>query len=149
MMENVFKTAGRAIKAGLIFALYIYAIFTSSAASAQEIENTADRQRQNVNATEIDVVTFAGKSEKTKMDNIGAGMEVVEMQGLNIVVPKGAKIRREANRIYFEDTGEYLARRFDEMEKRFAQIEARQEELKKEIAQLKQSVQDKDSRLLE
>jgi hypothetical protein len=127
---------------------FICTIFTVTEVYAQEIKNKSTDQTQNADATAIDVLTYAGKSERTKKDKIGKGMEIVSMEGLNIVVPKGAKVTKEGNKIFFEDTGEYLARRFDEMEKRFRDIEAKQEEIKKEIKEMKKSVY-KESQLLE
>ena len=115
----------------LICLSFIYAVFFVIELYAQEIENKTEKEAQNANTTALDVVTYAGNAEKTKKNKIGQGMEIISMEGLNIVVPKGAKVTKEGNKIFFEDTGEYLARRFDEMEKRFAEIETKQEEIKK------------------
>ncbi|MBN1912872.1 MAG: hypothetical protein JW788_00575 [Candidatus Omnitrophica bacterium] len=109
---------------------------------AQAAEDEGDPQPGKVATSST--VTYEGiNADVTGQKSIaGPGMEIVDLNGMKIIAPKGAKIRREANRIFFEDTGEYLARRFDEMEKRFALTDEKIEELRKEIIQLRKDIED-------
>jgi hypothetical protein len=70
------------------------------------------------------------------------GMEIKKVGDLNIVVPRGAEVRRteKVGLIFVESTDQYVSRQLLEMEDRFAKIEAEQEELKKEIELLKEAI---------
>ncbi len=80
-------------------------------------------------------------------EHLGPGMERVTIGGVSISAPKGMRVSKEGSRIKFEDTGEYMARRFDDLENRIAQLQARDAELRSMIMQLQAEVfsADKDA----
>lgn len=74
---------------------------------------------------------------------IPEGMEAVQIGGsAQLIVPKGAKTRKVGAQIIVEGTKEYMSRRFEETEQRFAKIEAFQEELKKEVQTLQEKLKE-------
>ena len=73
--------------------------------------------------------------------NIPQGMEAITVGGSGkVIVPKGAKATKIGAQVIVEGTKEYMARKFDEMEQRFAKIEADQEDLKKQLEALQAKV---------
>ena len=73
--------------------------------------------------------------------NIPQGMEAITVGGSGkVVVPKGAKAKKIGAQVIVEGTKEFMARKFDEMEQRFAKIEADQENLKKQLEVLQAKV---------
>lgn len=59
----------------------------------------------------------------------GPGMEVVPVGGLNIIGPKGMRIRKEGSQIIFEDIGEYLGRRLQGLEDKVRVLEEAQRDM--------------------
>lgn len=120
------------------------------AARAQEGSEQPDSWMQEQNAS-FQAITYEGKSTKAQKEKIGPGMEVIQIGEVNIIAPKGTRVKKEGSQVVFEDLGEYLGRRFDEVERRFARIEVQQEELKKELEEIKKTLAEmrKQSVLLE
>jgi hypothetical protein len=76
-----------------------------------------------------------------KNKEVPVGMELVLIKdNYKLLVPKGAKIRKEGAVFILENIDEYVARRFYDMEERIVRIEAKEEGLKKEIEQLKSNL---------
>jgi hypothetical protein len=82
---------------------------------------------------------FAWAQEKAEKE-VPPGMELLEMGAAKVVVPVGTKVRRIGSLIILEDDGEYMSRRFLEMEERIQELEAKEKELKQEIEALKQTL---------
>jgi hypothetical protein len=87
-------------------------------------------------------------SQADKSGQPSAGMEVMKMGDANVMVAKGARVRKEGSLLITEDVGTYAARRFAEMEERFSKIEDQQNELKGQIERLTKAVEDLQKRLL-
>ena len=62
-----------------------------------------------------------GGIERTQ--NLSPGMEMITIQNVRYVVPKGTKFSKRADVITFEGPGEYTARRLSEMERRLEESE--------------------------
>lgn len=76
-----------------------------------------------------------------KNKEIPPGMELVLVKdNYKLLVPEGAKIRKEGAVFILENIDEYVARRFHDMEERIVRIEAKEDGLKKEIERLKNSL---------
>ena len=74
--------------------------------------------------------------------DVPPGMEIIKIGGgsSRILAPKGLKVREEFGVIIMEDTKEYLARRFLEMEERLAKIAVKEKNLKKGAGELKRGL---------
>jgi len=109
-----------------------------------------DTWMPNQKAQDLKAITYEGNSVSISGDNVGPGMEVIKIDQVNIIAPKGTRVRKEGSQVVFEDLGEYLGRKFDEIEQRFSQIEASQEELKKQMEEIRQGINElrKESILL-
>ncbi len=83
-------------------------------------------------------VAPSGVQLKDNPDHLGVGMERVSVGGVNIAVPKGMRVSKEGSQVTFEDIGEYFARRFEELERHIAALEAEQDELKQTVQELKE-----------
>lgn len=88
----------------------------------------------------IDAVDYEGKRIRTSKDKIGPGMEIIQLDEVNIVAPKGTRVRKQGSQILFEDSGEYLGRKFDEIDKRFADVESRLQDLGNETRSLRKAL---------
>lgn len=66
------------------------------------------------------------------------GMEVLEAGNVKFVVPKGTKIKQEGNVVTVEDISAYSARRFLEMEGRFAEMEEDVKVVKKRVCHVEE-----------
>jgi len=71
------------------------------------------------------------------------GTEVVEMEGLKIIVPKGKKIYSQDGLVIVEESDAYLGRKLDAVEMRLEHLEKEQKELKEEMERLKKDVERK------
>jgi len=80
-------------------------------------------------------------TNQTNMD-VGPGMEVIKHGNVNVIVPKGAKVREEGGKLTIEDIGDYTGRKFEETDQRLAAIEETQQELREKIEQLTQAIAD-------
>ncbi len=83
------------------------------------------------------ILTITAKAEEVI---VPPGWELIRIQGVRYLVPKGTKIRKRGGVILLtEVVNEYLANRFVEFDKRLAAIE-------KELKQLKRVLGEKRSR---
>jgi hypothetical protein len=65
------------------------------------------------------------------------GMEIIQIgQGQQLLVPKGAKIRRIGAQIVVEDTMESIVNRVTELEGRIQSLEAKNADMEQQIANL-------------
>lgn len=85
----------------------------------------------------LPLIAFAEEYEKEQVPD---GMELIQAGTVRILVPKGARVKREGSLIIVEDLGEYVGRKFLEMEERFAKFEEKEEERRKEIEELKKAL---------
>lgn len=67
------------------------------------------------------------------------GMELRKIGGLNLVVPKGARVRKERSQWIMEGPEDFAARNISEIKARLDGIEKEQKELKSSIEELKKS----------
>jgi len=72
--------------------------------------------------------------------NIPPGMEVIKKGDVNVVVPKGGRLRKQNKVTLIETADEYASRKFEDADKRFQRIEKELEAQKKEIEDLKRAV---------
>lgn len=73
---------------------------------------------------------------------ISEGMELRKSGGVNVLMPKGAKINRVGNVNLIEGTDEYAAQGFAEVEKRLQKIESNQEKMEARITALENYVKE-------
>jgi flagellar capping protein FliD len=127
-------------------------LFLSAAVSlrAQEdskaVQNKTASTPGSINMTDVTILAPLGKKVEQDKIRVGAGMELTQFGGLNIIAPKGTKIYKEGSQILYEDLGEFLGRKFDEIDNRLGQIEKKQEELKSQLEELKKSLEAKNKR---
>lgn len=72
---------------------------------------------------------------------VGPGMELLEIGTVRVIVPKGTLYEDKGSKVEVEGIGEYVGRRFLEVEAHFSELEAREEVLRAEIEELKQKVE--------
>jgi hypothetical protein len=150
------------VKTGTLFFIFL-CIISSVFCYAQEYGNETQGQSfwpsdivdtgfnfmpTGINGTGFNFIGVTGREVRNPDFKLGPGMEVINIRGTNIVVPKGTKVQDMGSWIKFEDLGEYLGRQFDTIEKRFAQLEAAQGEIKKQLAEIKKTLDDIDKRSL-
>ena len=71
---------------------------------------------------------------------IPPGMEVIKEGDVNVVVPKGARLRRQSSVMLIETADEYASRKFEETDERFKKIENKLASQQKELEDLKSAV---------
>ncbi len=112
-------------------------VFLSTAQATEEETVAAVSSDIEVSKEPVKLIQApAGKAVSKTNLNLGEGMEVVEMGGTNVLVPKGARVSKEHGMIVYEDTGEFLARRFFELEARLEALEKEQQALKALVEEL-------------
>lgn len=83
------------------------------------------------------ILTITAKSEEVI---VPPGMEIIRIQGVRYLVPKGTKIRKRGGVILFEGIDEYVVNRFVGFDKRLAAIEKEIEQLKKVLGETQKGV---------
>ena len=71
----------------------------------------------------------AAEDKKSEEVNTYPGMEIKKVGDVNVLIPKGSKLRHENDLLVIESTDEYAAPRFIEVDKRLDALEAGQKEL--------------------
>lgn len=71
---------------------------------------------------------------------IPPGMETIKEGDVNVVVPKGGRLRKQDSVMLIETADEYAARKFEDADNRFKKIEKDLEAQKKELDDLKDGV---------
>ena len=91
------------------------------------------------------LISGAIAEDNTKAVEVPDGMEVVPIGGggSQLVVPKGAKIRKVGAQIIVEGTKEYMSRMVSTLEERITKLEESQATLKKEVEVLKSKLNEK------
>lgn len=72
---------------------------------------------------------------------IPPGMEVIKEGDVNVVVPKGSRLRRQDNVMLIETADEYASRKFEDTDERFKKIEKELEYQKKELENQKREIE--------
>jgi hypothetical protein len=75
----------------------------------------------------------AQENNAVKQEVIPEGMEKVQIGNLHLVLPKGAKYKKEGSLITVESPHEYVARLMQGIEARLAKVEATQKELQVKV----------------
>ncbi len=78
------------------------------------------------------ILTITANSEEVI---VPPGMEIIRIEGVRYLVPKGMKIRKRGALILFEGVDEYLVPRFVDFDKRLAAIEKELKQLKKVLGE--------------
>ena len=91
-------------------------------------------------------LTLTGQERREKDFKLGPGMEVISMKGTNFVVPKGARVFDMGSWLKVEDLGEFLGRKFDEIETRMDELVRQQEQLKQELEEIKESLEEQNKK---
>lgn len=82
--------------------------------------------------------------EEQSSDNGGVGippgMEMIKEGDVNVVVPKGGRLRKQDSVMLIETADEYASRKFEDADGRFEKIEKELEACKKEIGDLKSAI---------
>lgn len=103
-------------------------------------------KKQDIEGGTFNFITLTGKEVKEKDFKLGPGMEVISVKGTNVVVPKGTRVEDKGSWIKFEDPGEFLGRRLEEIETRLHQLQVQQEQLIQELKQLKETLEEQKKR---
>lgn len=83
---------------------------------------------------------YEEESDKIGDVNVPDSMDVVKEADVNVMVPKGGKLRKESSFLIKEDADEYASRKFINVEERFSQLEKEVASQKKEIKTLQETV---------
>jgi hypothetical protein len=73
-----------------------------------------------------------------KAVEVRPGMEIIKVGDARILVPKGAKVRKEGDLIVIEDFGEYAGRKFEALEDRMLRVEKELQVLEEALGRLKE-----------
>jgi hypothetical protein len=68
---------------------------------------------------------------------IPPGMEVIKEGSVNVVVPKGGRLRKQSGVMLIETADEYASRKFEDADGRFKKVEKELDVQKKELEDLK------------
>ena len=85
------------------------------------------------------VLVFPALAAMAQDDNnvfVPAGMEVIQVGGTKVVVPKGSHVRKQADVIILEPPVEYVARNIEDMNGRITELERQVAVLSDKIEQL-------------
>lgn len=88
--------------------------------------------------------TPSGSMRQANDSAVGPGMEIKDVGGIRVIVPKGARVYKDGSHVVFEDIGEYLARRFEVMETEIAALQENLHRHEQEIARLKEELRAPD-----
>jgi hypothetical protein len=83
------------------------------------------------------ILSITAKAEEVI---VPPGMEIIRIQGVRYLVPKGSKISKSGPVITFEGINEYMVNRFVEFDKRLAAMEKEMEQLKRVLGETQKGV---------
>lgn len=86
------------------------------------------------------VFTYAQEDKNKETLTHPAELDVIKVGVMNVVVPKGAKVIQDGNKIIVEGLDEYASRKFIELEERFREFKMRHEELEKKVEELEKAL---------
>ena len=121
--------------------LLFFSCMGMTAAGAQEYYTTEEVRSQYDQLSGGGTV-YAPTASPAKNDDtqpLSPGMEVKNVGGINVIVPQGTRVHKEGSQIVYEDLGEYLGRRFHELEQL---VFVMQKEISRQSAQLEALRQD-------
>ncbi len=113
-----------------------------------EDKNSTPYQKQEIEGKTFDYLTITGREVREKDFKLGPGMEVIRIKGTNIVTPKGTRAFDMGSWIKVEDLGEFLGRRFDEIQTRLQQLKEEQEQLGQELKEIRESLEELNQKSL-
>ena len=87
------------------------------------------------------VLGAAAIAEKRSNEDVPPGMEIITMNKVRHVVPKGTKIHKKGGVFVLEGQSEYIAGRFDIIDKHLESIKEKEKELTFEVEGLKRTVE--------
>jgi len=87
------------------------------------------------------VLGAAAIAEKRSNEDVPPGMEIIIINKVRYLVPKGTKIRKRGGVFVLEGKSEYMAERFDIVYKHLESIKEKEKELTLEVEQLKKTVE--------
>jgi len=90
------------------------------------------------------IVYGEGYSEKRDNVLIPPGMETIKEGDVNVVVPKGGRLRKQGSVMLIETADEYSARKFEDSDNRFKKMEKNIEAQKKYLRDLKDEVKKRE-----
>ena len=70
------------------------------------------------------------------------GMELVNVGGIRMIIPQGAKVEKKGSLLVMEGVDEFVVRNLKEMNARIEKIEANQDDLGKMVGDLKKEMLD-------
>lgn len=76
-------------------------------------------------------------------DNVPSGMEVITINKIRYLVPKGTKVKTDGGVVSLEGRNEYAARRFESMDIRLRTLEENGKKLRSDIIELLKKVVNK------
>ncbi|MCG8432056.1 MAG: hypothetical protein MJA29_12905 [Candidatus Omnitrophica bacterium] len=120
---------------------FVVAALCGTAAYAQEYYSSEDirsEYEQPYQGTTLNAPAATAKAAGD--DTVGPGMEVKNVGGVNVIVPRGARVHKEGSKIVFEDMGEYIGRVVDELQSRLERIEQEMDAQREEIEELKRKL---------
>ena len=79
-------------------------------------------------------------AEEAKKENIPAGMELKEIDGRKLYVPKDMNFTRKGDLIVLESANDYVARKLAAMEEHVANLEAKIEKLNEKVLELEKAL---------
>ena len=92
-------------------------------------------------------ISTASYAQPLSNDDVPEGMEVKNINGNQVIVPIGAKIKQVGAQVMVEETKEYAARKVLELNTKFTELEKSQEDLKKVFLAIAQRIDEIDERL--
>lgn len=99
-------------------------------------------QKKDTEGEAFNYLTITGKEVREKDFKLGPGMEVIRLKGTNIVAPEGTRVFDMGSWIKVEDLGEFLGRRFDEIQAGLQQLKKEQEQLRQELKEIRESLEE-------
>ena len=87
------------------------------------------------------VLGVAAIAEKRSNEDVPPGMEIITINNVRYLVPKGTKIHKRGGVFVLEGQSEYMAKRFDIIDKHLESIKEKEKGLSFEVEQLKKTVE--------
>ena len=128
--------------AGLIALCLTPVLFCYAQEQKQNPLDKSDYNMQDTGTSDAEYLKGQDYNAGTPGYKLGSGLEVIKVGGLNILAPKGSKIRRRGSLIILEDPAEYLSRKFDDIDKRFSVLENNQHEMTLQLQRIEQILEE-------
>ena len=102
-------------------------LFGSGSAGAEDPQNSEDTRKPYGEGTHAPI-------------EIPPGMKLVNLGGIRMIVPQGAKMVKKGSLLVMESNDEFAARNFQEIRARLEKTEAGQDDLSKTVEDLKREI---------